>query len=68
MRPSQAAVARFGGIDILVNNASAISLTGTLEQTPMKRFDLMHQVNCAARFSARRRRCRTCGAPPTRTS
>jgi citronellol/citronellal dehydrogenase len=38
------AVAHFGGIDILVNNASAISLTGTLE-TPMKRFDLMHQVN-----------------------
>jgi citronellol/citronellal dehydrogenase len=39
-----AAVDRFGGIDILVNNASAISLTGTLE-TPMKRFDLMHQIN-----------------------
>jgi citronellol/citronellal dehydrogenase len=38
------AVERFGGIDILVNNASAIALTGTLE-TPMKRFDLMHQVN-----------------------
>jgi citronellol/citronellal dehydrogenase len=38
------AVAHFGGIDILVNNASAISLTGTLA-TPMKRFDLMHQVN-----------------------
>jgi citronellol/citronellal dehydrogenase len=38
------AVSRFGGIDVLVNNASAISLTGTLE-TPMKRFDLMHQVN-----------------------
>jgi citronellol/citronellal dehydrogenase len=37
-------VATFGGIDILVNNASAISLTGTLE-TPMKRFDLMHGVN-----------------------
>ncbi len=34
----------FGGIDILVNNASAISLTGTLS-TPMKRFDLMHQIN-----------------------
>jgi citronellol/citronellal dehydrogenase len=34
----------FGGIDILVNNASAISLTGTLE-TPMKRFDLMFDVN-----------------------
>jgi citronellol/citronellal dehydrogenase len=39
-----AAVARFGGIDVLVNNASAISLTGTLA-TPMKRFDLMHQIN-----------------------
>src|SRR5688572_22090305 len=38
------AVAHFGGIDVLVNNASAISLTGTLE-TSMKRFDLMHQVN-----------------------
>ncbi len=38
------AVERFGGIDILVNNASAISLTGTLS-TPMKRYDLMHQVN-----------------------
>jgi citronellol/citronellal dehydrogenase len=40
----QKTVERFGGIDILVNNASAISLTGTLE-TPMKRFDLMHQIN-----------------------
>ena len=39
-----AAVERFGGLDILVNNASAISLTGTLE-TPLKRFDLMHQIN-----------------------
>jgi citronellol/citronellal dehydrogenase len=38
------AVATFGGIDVLVNNASAISLTGTLS-TPMKRFDLMHQIN-----------------------
>lgn len=38
------AVKKFGGIDILVNNSSAISLTGTL-QTPMKRFDLMHGVN-----------------------
>jgi citronellol/citronellal dehydrogenase len=44
-----AAVARFGGIDILVNNASAISLTGTLD-TPMKRFDLMHQVNARGTF------------------
>ena len=38
------AVTAFGGIDILVNNASAISLTGTLA-TPMKRFDLMFGVN-----------------------
>ncbi|KAJ8305355.1 hypothetical protein KUTeg_015900 [Tegillarca granosa] len=38
------AVAKFGGIDILVNNASAISLTGTL-QTDMKRYDLMMGIN-----------------------
>jgi citronellol/citronellal dehydrogenase len=38
------AVRKFGGIDILVNNASAISLTGTLETT-MKRYDLMMDVN-----------------------
>jgi len=42
-------VARFGGIDILVNNASAINLTGTLE-TPMKRYDLMHQINARGTF------------------
>jgi citronellol/citronellal dehydrogenase len=42
-------VARFGGIDILINNASAISLTGTLE-TPMKRFDLMSEVNVRGTF------------------
>ena len=39
----------FGGIDILINNASAISLTGTL-QTPMKRYDLMHQINIRGTF------------------
>src|SRR5690348_5354579 len=43
------AVERFGGIDILVNNASAISLTPTL-QTPMKRFDLMMGVNMRGTF------------------
>lgn len=42
-------VKRFGGIDILVNNASAISLTGTL-QTTMKRFDLMLGVNLRGTF------------------
>jgi citronellol/citronellal dehydrogenase len=45
-----AAVKRFGGIDVLVNNASAIFLAGTVE-TPMKRFDLMHQVNARATFA-----------------
>jgi citronellol/citronellal dehydrogenase len=39
----------FGGIDILVNNASAISLTST-EHTPMKRYDLMHQINTRGTF------------------
>ncbi len=39
----------FGGIDILVNNASAIFLAGTAE-TPVKRFDLMHQVNARGTF------------------
>jgi citronellol/citronellal dehydrogenase len=44
-----AAVARFGGIDICVNNASAIQLTGTL-QTDVRRFDLMNQVNMRGTF------------------
>ena len=43
------AVETFGGIDILINNASAISLTGTL-QTKAKRYDLMHQVNVRGTF------------------
>ncbi|QDE40980.1 NAD(P)-dependent oxidoreductase [Luteibacter pinisoli] len=43
------AAERFGGIDIVVNNASAIWLAGT-ENTPMKRFDLMHQVNTRGTF------------------
>ncbi len=43
------AVERFGGIDILVNNASAIWLRGALD-TPMKRFDLMQQVNSRGSF------------------
>jgi len=44
-----ATVQRFGGIDICVNNASAISLTPTL-QTEMKRYDLMNQVNARGTF------------------
>ena len=43
------AVERFGGLDMLVNNASAISLTPTTA-TPMKRYDLMHQVNARGTF------------------
>ena len=42
-------VAEFGGLDILINNASAINLTPTL-QTPAKRFDLMFSVNVRATF------------------
>lgn len=43
------AVETFGGIDICVNNASAIMLTDTLS-TPMKRYDLMHSVNTRGTF------------------
>jgi citronellol/citronellal dehydrogenase len=42
-------VETFGGIDILINNASAISLTPT-EQTEAKRFDLMHSINVRGTF------------------
>jgi citronellol/citronellal dehydrogenase len=44
-----ATVARFGGIDICINNASAISLTPILA-TPIRRFDLMHSVNARGSF------------------
>jgi citronellol/citronellal dehydrogenase len=43
------AVATFGGIDMLINNASAISLTNT-EQTEPKRFDLMYDINVRGTF------------------
>ena len=43
------AVERFGGIDMVVNNASAISITNT-EETSMKRYDLMNQVNTRGTF------------------
>ncbi len=46
----QATLERFGGIDILVNNASAISLTDT-PQTPMKRFDLMMDVDVRGTYA-----------------
>jgi len=46
----KATVDKFGGIDVCVNNASAISPTNT-ESTPMKRFDLMHQINTRGTFA-----------------
>ena len=46
----KAAVESFGGIDIVVNNASAISVTKTID-TPMKRFDLLFAVNVRATFA-----------------
>ena len=49
MAAVEATVAKFGGIDICVNNASAISLTGT-EATDMKRYDLMNQINARGTF------------------
>ncbi|MCC1496583.1 NAD(P)-dependent oxidoreductase [Alcanivorax sp. 1008] len=49
----ESAVATFGGIDILINNASAISLTGT-ESTDMKKYDLMHQINTRGTFMTSR--------------
>lgn len=47
---AQKAADHFGGIDIVLNNASAINLTGTL-QTPMNRFDLMMSVNVRGTFA-----------------
>lgn len=47
------AVAHFGGIDICINNASAINLTGTLKTEP-KRYDLMHDINSRGAFMVSR--------------
>lgn len=45
----ESAVKKFGGIDIVINNASAISLTGT-ESTDMKKYDLMNSINTRGTF------------------
>ena len=58
----EATAKRFGGIDILVNNASAISLTGTLD-TPLRRFDLMFGVNVRGTFA-----CSQACLPPLKQS
>ncbi len=47
----QRTVEKFGGIDVLVNNASALFLAGTLD-TPAKRFDLIHAINVRGTFLA----------------
>lgn len=52
-RAANAAVDNFGGVDICVNNASAIALDGT-ESLPMKRFDLMQQINVRGTFALTR--------------
>lgn len=49
VKAAQDAVKQFGGIDILVNNASAIQLTPT-EDTNMKKYDLMHSINTRGTF------------------
>ena len=46
---AEQAVATFGGIDILVNNASALNIAGTLD-TSMRRYDLVHQINARGTF------------------
>ena len=66
------AVDRFGPIDALINNASAIFLAGTLD-TPLKRFDLMHQVNVRAAYACAQAaiphlRQEGISRPPTHTS
>jgi citronellol/citronellal dehydrogenase len=52
-RAVSSAVEHFGGVDVVVNNASALNLTGTLELTP-KRYDLMQQINAKGTFQLTR--------------
>ena len=60
-------VATFGGLDIVVNNASAIQVT-PVTQTDMKRFDLMHQVNARGTLWCRNTPSRISRIRPIRTS
>ncbi|MDT7741272.1 MAG: citronellol/citronellal dehydrogenase [Actinomycetota bacterium] len=52
-RAVSTAVEHFGGVDVVVNNASALNLAGTLELTP-KRYDLMQQINAKGTFQLTR--------------
>jgi citronellol/citronellal dehydrogenase len=60
-------VAAFGGIDILVNNASAIHLAD-VQHTDIRRFDLMHAVNTRGSLVVSKLRFRISSAATTRTS
>ena len=62
-----AAVERFGGIDVCINNASAINLSGT-EALDMKRYDLMQDINTRGTFVVTRACIRTSSGRRTRTS
>ena len=59
-------VERFGGIDLVVNNASAINLA-PMRDLEVKRFDLMQDINARGTFVVTRAACRTCASPTTRT-
>ena len=60
-------VERFGGIDICVNNASAINLA-QVKDLPVRRYDLMQQINSRGTFVVSARACRISSRAPTRTS
>ena len=60
-------VETFGGIDICINNASAISLTPTVN-TEMKRYDLMHNINTRGTFLVSKRKATTGRNPQTGAS
>ena len=65
-RAVDTAVEQFGGVDICVNNASAIATEPT-EQLSAKKFDLMMDINIRGTFLLTKAACRTCASRPTRT-
>jgi citronellol/citronellal dehydrogenase len=66
-RAVQQAVERFGGVDVVVNNASALDLRPTRD-IDMKRYDLMQDINARGSFLLSRRPVRTSNAATTPTS
>jgi len=59
-------VEKFGGIDIVVNNASAIDVSDP-ETLAMKKYDLMQSINARGRSCSAAPPCRTCGKGRIRT-